>query len=426
MTGFASVITEALAMGSVGGASHLFAFTHGRAAWRVAIAGGVTPSISVSPLAITFPDTLVGGTSATRSATVTNSGAGNLSVSAVTLGGTNASQFQKTSDGCTGQLIAAGLSCTVEIRFGPTTAGTKMALLTIASNDPDASSVTVTLKGAATTTGRTLTVVRAGTGGGTLTSSPPGISCGTTCSSAFAAGTAVTLTAVANSNSTFAGWSAGGCSATGTCTLTLNADTTVTATFTLLPTASLTVTIRGSATGTVTSNLAGINCAPTCSAVYNLNTFVTLTSTPGTGARFKGWGGACSGMLTTCTVTMTTALSVTATFSQTFTDGTGANSTIAAQSIVIQAVHVRELRSAIDTFRTRNNLAGFTWSQATLVGGVTVVTGAQFTELRTALLQAYQAAGQTAPTFTDTITPGVTVIQAVHLNELRSAVMALE
>jgi hypothetical protein len=34
-TGFANVITEALAVGDVGGAPALFAFTHGRGAWRV-------------------------------------------------------------------------------------------------------------------------------------------------------------------------------------------------------------------------------------------------------------------------------------------------------------------------------------------------------------------------------------------------------
>jgi hypothetical protein len=50
-----------------------------------------------------------------------------------------------------------------------------------------------------------------------------------------------------------------------------------------------------------------------------------------------------------------------------------------------------------------------------------------FTELRTALSQAYPAAGQTAPSFTDSaISPGLTIIKAVHLNELRSAVGALE
>ena len=78
----------------------------------------------------------------------------------------------------------------------------------------------------------TLTVSDSGTGSGTVISSPSGISCGTTCSGTYNSGTAVTLTATAGANSTFAGWSGGGCTGTGTCSLSVNANTTVTATFT--------------------------------------------------------------------------------------------------------------------------------------------------------------------------------------------------
>lgn len=69
------------------------------------------------------------------------------------------------------------------------------------------------------------------TGGGTVTSSPTGINCGATCSAQFNEADSVTLTAAAATNSTFTGWSGGGCSGTGTCVVTVNADTTVTATF---------------------------------------------------------------------------------------------------------------------------------------------------------------------------------------------------
>ena len=77
----------------------------------------------------------------------------------------------------------------------------------------------------------TLTVSKAGSGSGTVTSSPTGISCGTTCSWGYPTGTALTLTASPTAGSTFTGWSGGGCSGTGACTLTLTASTTVTATF---------------------------------------------------------------------------------------------------------------------------------------------------------------------------------------------------
>jgi DNA-binding beta-propeller fold protein YncE len=77
----------------------------------------------------------------------------------------------------------------------------------------------------------TLTVSKAGSGMGTVTSSPSGISCGATCSADFASGTVVSLSAAADSGSSFVGWSGGGCSGVGSCSVTLDAATTVTATF---------------------------------------------------------------------------------------------------------------------------------------------------------------------------------------------------
>jgi hypothetical protein len=77
-----------------------------------------------------------------------------------------------------------------------------------------------------------LSVAKAGTGTGTVTSSDGFINCGTTCSHAYTAGTSVTLTAVASdTDTTFDGWS-GACTGTSTCVVTINALTSVTATFT--------------------------------------------------------------------------------------------------------------------------------------------------------------------------------------------------
>jgi hypothetical protein len=77
----------------------------------------------------------------------------------------------------------------------------------------------------------TLTVTRAGTGTGTVTSNPPGIACGADCSQQYPASTAVGLTATPAAGSTFAGWTGGGCSGAGPCTVTLTASATITATF---------------------------------------------------------------------------------------------------------------------------------------------------------------------------------------------------
>jgi PASTA domain-containing protein/List-Bact-rpt repeat protein len=79
-------------------------------------------------------------------------------------------------------------------------------------------------------TSKTLTLTKAGVGTGVVSSSPAGLSCGSSCSHAFTYGTAVTLTATADARSSFAGWS-GDCSGSGTCTLTMGANHSVAATF---------------------------------------------------------------------------------------------------------------------------------------------------------------------------------------------------
>jgi hypothetical protein len=68
-------------------------------------------------------------------------------------------------------------------------------------------------------------------GPGTVSSSPAGISCGSTCSASYASGSVVSLTAVPGRGAHFSGWSGGGCSGTGTCSVTLNAAMSVTASF---------------------------------------------------------------------------------------------------------------------------------------------------------------------------------------------------
>ena len=159
----------------------------------------------------------------------------------------------------------------------------------------------------------TLTVTKAGTGSGTVTSDPAGINCGATCSAAFDSGTVVTLTATPATGSTFTGWS--GCDAASgtTCTVSMSAARSVTATFTR-QTFTLTVNKTGIISGTVTSDPAGINCGATCSAAYNSGTVVTLTATPGFLSVFSGWSGCDTVSGTTCTVTMSAARSVTANF----------------------------------------------------------------------------------------------------------------
>jgi hypothetical protein len=162
-------------------------------------------------------------------------------------------------------------------------------------------------------TQHTLSVVRSGTGTGTVTSSPAGINCGADCVEIYNYGTIVILTATPSGGSSFAGWSGGGCSGTGTCVTTVTAAATVTATF------HITLTVVRSGGGAITSVPAGISCGADCTQAYATATSVTLTATPDPGWSFAGWSGAgCTGT-GTCTINVAANTTVSATFNPSLT-----------------------------------------------------------------------------------------------------------
>ena len=102
-----------------------------------------------------------------------------------------------------------------------------------------------------------LTVSRAGTGQGTVTSDPAGIDCGSVCLATFPNGSTVELTATPASGTTFTGWS-GACSGSGTCEVTMDQAREVIATFTANtpPPVAPTVTITGKPANRTTSTVA--------------------------------------------------------------------------------------------------------------------------------------------------------------------------
>jgi uncharacterized repeat protein (TIGR02543 family) len=75
-----------------------------------------------------------------------------------------------------------------------------------------------------------LTMELSGSGSGTISSSPQGLGCASTCTSNFPSGTSVTLTATPN-GSTFRGWTGCDTASGPVCTVDLTSDRTVTATF---------------------------------------------------------------------------------------------------------------------------------------------------------------------------------------------------
>ncbi len=123
------------------------------------------------------------------------------------------------------------LTCNANVNAGVT----NHMKLAIADASDQVLDSNVFIQAGSLVSGHTLTVTKAGTGSGTVTSSPAGIDCGATCSAEFTEGTMVTLTATPAAGSTFTGWS-GACSGTGTCTVTMDQDRAVTATFALAPT----------------------------------------------------------------------------------------------------------------------------------------------------------------------------------------------
>jgi len=162
---------------------------------------------------------------------------------------------------------------------------------------------------------QTLTVQKAGAGNGALASSPAGIECGPTCKASFADNATVTIAATPDASSQAAKWS--GCDSVngeGKCEVTMSSARSVTATFDLLQ-RQLTVKKAGTATGTVKSSPAGIECGVKCSASYPNGTTVTLTGSPGLHALPAKWSGC--GFVDAedkCVVAMNAAKEVTATF----------------------------------------------------------------------------------------------------------------
>jgi len=93
---------------------------------------GALPVASLSSTSLTLPTTAAGFVSAPRVITLSNTGAVPLTISGITIAGTNASVFAETSD-C-GELLAAGSSCAISVTFNPQAANANNATLSIADN----------------------------------------------------------------------------------------------------------------------------------------------------------------------------------------------------------------------------------------------------------------------------------------------------
>ncbi len=261
---------------------------------------GAAPASSTLPAAVTSTFTLIGTKAGTGSGTVTSSPAG----------------------------INCGVDCSE-----PYTSGTVVTLTATpdpgsvftgwVGSDADCSDGVVTVNNNTTCAAvfklaYSMSVSKAGSGTGTVTSSPAGINCGADCSEIYPRPTVVLLGTTPDSGSTFAGWSGDADCSDGVVTMTGNRTCTATFNTTGPVTFTLSVTKAGTGTGTVTSSPAGINCGVDCSEPYTSGTTVTLTATADAGSVFASWSGSspdCSDGI----VTVNANITCTAVFNQAYT-----------------------------------------------------------------------------------------------------------
>ncbi|HKM57037.1 MAG TPA: choice-of-anchor D domain-containing protein, partial [Isosphaeraceae bacterium] len=95
---------------------------------------GTAPLVSLSALGLSFASQPMSTTSPAQAETVTNTGTGNLTISTVTISGTDASDFAKSADTCTGATVTPNSACAVGVTFTPSATGSLSASLNFTDN----------------------------------------------------------------------------------------------------------------------------------------------------------------------------------------------------------------------------------------------------------------------------------------------------
>jgi len=141
---------SAAAPSAVGGARWALPEATATSTQTVALSGTGTaataPAVSLTPASLSFT-AVTGTTSATQPVTLQNTGNTALTLSGITLTGTNPSDFSQTNN-C-GSSLTASASCTISVTFTPASAASFSATLSVADN-VSGSPQTVTLSGTGT------------------------------------------------------------------------------------------------------------------------------------------------------------------------------------------------------------------------------------------------------------------------------------
>ena len=252
------------------------------------VATGVSEGVAliradVGPLAATTPLTVGNAVVPVATLTVSRAGFGSGVVTSVPAG------------------IDCGNDCTEDYPEGTpvTLAATPDAGATFAGwgGDADCADGQVTLDAARSCVAtfdppggvHLLTVARAGSGSGTVTSVPAGIDCGNDCTESYADDTQITLTATPAVGSVFDQWGGDADCADGV--VTLSADRACTATF--VATHTITIEKQGTGSGTAFINGPGgpVECGANCTATYRDDIGVILDTIPAADAEFVAWLG---------------------------------------------------------------------------------------------------------------------------------------
>jgi uncharacterized repeat protein (TIGR01451 family) len=155
----------------------------------------------------------------------------------VTFGSASASQgsCSQTAGTVTCPLgdLANGATATVRITVTPTATGTLTNTASVHGNeaDPNGANDSDTESTAVTTSGQPFQLRLVVQGRGTVTSSPPGITCKPDCMEAYPNGTVVQLTATPGTGSQFDRWEGGCTGTTNSCAVTMTSNLTVNAVF---------------------------------------------------------------------------------------------------------------------------------------------------------------------------------------------------
>jgi hypothetical protein len=219
----------------------------------VALSGSGTappaPAVSLSPTSLSFGNQNVNTTSAAQSVTLINSGNAALTISSISLAGTNPGDFAQTNTCPSGSsTLAAGSSCTISVTFTPTASGSRSATVSISDNASD-SPQSVALSGTGVTPAPAVTLTPSSLSFGNQNVSTTSSAQTVTLKNSGTADLSISSIALSGTNS-------GDFSQTNTCpispsTLTAGSNCTISVTFTPTTTGSR------SASVSITDNASG-------------------------------------------------------------------------------------------------------------------------------------------------------------------------